>query len=106
MSDVFANNALDYLRAREWSMGCLGGHSMGQCPECYGVHESWLGHPLHLDSSELGHRKECTLAAAIESLGGKVVYVGESTLTERYGTYTTEHGFLSTRLLPKESVKP
>lgn len=96
------NVALCYLRDREWSMGCNGSRNMGQCPECYGVHESHLGHPLHLDSSRLGHRKGCPLAAAIESCGGEVLYVGESTLAERYETYTTEQGFLSTRLLPEK----
>lgn len=103
VSDVSANNVLDYLRTREWSMGCLGGRNMGQCPECCGVHESWLGHPLHLDSSELGHKKGCSLAAAIESCGGVVVYVGESQLTERYEDYIDERGFFSTRLVGEQS---
>ncbi len=64
--------ALNYLRGKlEWSMG------NGQCPECYGVHGGWLGHPFHPTPSSIGHEPDCQLARAICSLGGEVVYRGE-----------------------------
>lgn len=55
------SKALKYLRKIEWAMG------NGQCEECEGCspyHEWW--------TETVGHTKNCKLAKAIESLGGKV----------------------------------
>jgi len=49
----------------------------GQCPDCYGVPESWLGHPLYLNGAGIGHEPKCALAAAIADAGGKPLYIGE-----------------------------
>ncbi len=53
---------LDYLKGKEWSMG------NGQCPECYGVPDSWLGHPCHPTKDTLGHESDCVLASSIKQL--------------------------------------
>jgi len=39
---------LEYLLKREWSMG------NGQCPNCCGVPEGWLGHPCIADRNRSG----------------------------------------------------
>ena len=52
-----------YLRGQEWGVG------HGQCPQCLGVSESWLGHPLYRQADTLGHRAGCTLAAALTEAG-------------------------------------
>lgn len=69
----------------------------GQCPECYGTPESWLGHPCHLTPKTLGHKVDCSLAKAMSDVGLKPLYLGQSKLTEEYESYITEHGFCSTR---------
>ena len=53
--------ALIYLRKHEWAMG------NGQCGECEGFapRKGWW-------TATVGHKKNCQLAKAIESLGGKV----------------------------------
>jgi hypothetical protein len=57
-------SALEWLRSEEWSMG------NGQCPDCHGVPESWLGHPCYPRQEMIGHRAHCPRAAAIRELGG------------------------------------
>lgn len=84
-------SALDYLRKKEWSMG------NGQCPECCGVHEGWLGHPLYLTDEGIGHKTECDLAAAIKSAGGEPLMIGQMNTGRKFETYWTASGFLSTR---------
>ena len=74
----------------------------GQCPECYGCPESWLGHPLYHTSKELGHKIDCPLAQMLKENGIKPLYKGKSKLTEVYEDYITEQGFLSTRLKTKD----
>lgn len=64
-------SSLKYLLKREWSMG------NGQCPDCYGVPESWHGHPLHKEANTIGHTDKCALAAAIADAGGKPLYIGD-----------------------------
>lgn len=76
---------------KEWSMG------NGQCPKCYGVPESWLGHPLFLESGRLGHKKEYSLAARMNKLGLDPLYIGESILTTCYEHHTSNEGFWGTR---------
>jgi hypothetical protein len=93
-----ANVALEYLQAKEYAMGCNGRRNMGQCPECHGVHESWLGHPLYLDSSGLGHKVGCLLAKSIRELGGAVVFVGESRLADKWQILINGRGMLDTKL--------
>jgi hypothetical protein len=88
-------NAKKFLLNKQWSMG------NGQCPECCGVPENWLGHPCHLDSSNLGHKKNCPLAKALEDVGVKPLYVGQSKLKKKYENYITEQGCYSTRLKTK-----
>lgn len=86
-------NASEYLRSKEWSMG------NGQCPECYGVPPSWLGHPSYLDSSSIGHKPNCALAAALrETSTDPVVMMGGFHSDRVYECYWTPSGFLSTRL--------
>ena len=57
------SKALKYLRKIEWGMG------NGQCEECEGCspYQEWW-------TETVGHMKNCKLAQAIESLGGKVVW--------------------------------
>jgi hypothetical protein len=62
--------ALDYLLSREWSVG------NGQCPECLGVPASWYGHPCYRYPDQVGHKKDCPLAASIKELGGEPLMVG------------------------------
>lgn len=89
--------ALRHLLSKEYTMGCMGSSNRGQCPECDGVHEGWLGHPLYLDSSNLGHEADCPLARSIRELGGDVVFIGESKLTDKYESFVDSRGFLNTR---------
>lgn len=64
MSETEANkSARKFLSDREWSMG------NGQCPDCFGVHMGWLGHPVHPDSSSIGHKSHCKRASAMLDLG-------------------------------------
>lgn len=91
--------AITYLRAREWSMGHL--HPHGQCPECYGVSQSWFGHPCHLTPDTIGHVAGCPLAEALVALGEKPLMVGEFRSPVRYETYSNEHGILCTRIVGK-----
>ena len=53
--------ALVYLRKHEWTTG------NGQCEECAGCapRKGWW-------TETVGHKKNCQLGKAIESLGGKV----------------------------------
>lgn len=83
--------ALEYLKGKEWSMG------NGQCPECCGVPESWHGHPCHLTAKNIGHRKNCGLAAALLELGDTPLMAGDFTGPD-YELYWTESGGLLTRI--------
>lgn len=65
------NNTLKHLKEKEWSMG------NGQCPECYGVPESWLGHINHLTFDTIGHKKDCVLVACLRELGEAPLIKGE-----------------------------
>ena len=85
-----------YLLEQEWSMG------NGQCPDCCGNPESWLGHPLFLTSEKLGHEKNCPLAEAMVSAGLKPLYQGKSKLKGEYEMYINEGGIFSTRPKTKE----
>lgn len=76
--------AIDYLRSKEWSMGCNGRINKGQCPECCGLHEGHFPSIHALDSSKVGHKPDCALAAAISDLGGEPLYLGESKLDGKY----------------------
>jgi hypothetical protein len=58
-------------------MGSGGDRGCGQCPECCGVPESWLGHPCVTTPSEVGHRKDCRLALALVALGCFPLFQGE-----------------------------
>ncbi len=49
-----------WLKRKEWSMG------NGQCPECFGVPPSWLGHPCYLTPDTIGHKFNCALAAVLK----------------------------------------
>lgn len=73
----------------------------GQCPSCCGVPESWLGHTLHLDNTNLGHKKDCEHAAMMVENGLNPLYIGESKLTDVYENYITKQGFFATRLKTK-----
>ncbi len=95
---IYFAETLQELKDIEWSMGCNGKVNKGQCPVCCGVNESWLGHPLHLDAKELGHKKDCKFAKRIESNGGECLYEGQSKLTDIYESCTTKEGFWTTRL--------
>ncbi len=85
------SDAIKFLRDKEWSMG------NGQCPECCGVPESWIGHPLYLDATRVGHRKGCSLAKALAALGEVPLMVGQSKRADVHETFWTPEGFLSTR---------
>ena len=82
--------ALQYLKDSEWSMG------NGQCPECHGVHEGWLGHPHHLTSEGIGHRVGCKLAASIKDVGGEPLMVGESKEDAEYEQGINKDGIFTT----------
>ena len=84
-------NAREYLRKREWSMG------NGQCPECCGVSPDWLGHPLHLDSSTIGHKPACPLAASLASLGAHPLMLGDFASDAVFECFMTDDRILSTR---------
>jgi hypothetical protein len=84
--------AIKYLKKKEWSMG------NGQCPECCGVPPDWLGHPLYLDSSKIGHKPGCKLASALNSVGEHPVMIGEFVSDKVYECYVDNSGFLSTRI--------
>ena len=89
-----------YLLEQEWSMG------NGQCPDCCGNTESWLGHPLFLTSEKLGHEKNCPLAEAMVSAGLKPLYQGKSKLKGEYEMYINEGGIFSTRPKNPEDQTP
>jgi hypothetical protein len=89
---------IDYLRRREWSMGCGGSENNGQCPECCGVHEGWHGHPCHTTSDTIGHKKSCKLANALKDLGEDVVFLGDYKSDIVYETYWDENGLLGMRI--------
>ena len=80
------NNALEYLKNKEWSIG------NGQCPECFGVHEGWYGHPLHMEPETIGHKKDCKLAKAIKDLGGGPLYLGEYKNDKQFENYIDDNG--------------
>jgi len=63
---------LEYLLQREWSMG------NGQCPDCCGVPEGWLGHPCHRRPESLGHQSDCPLALALHAEGYNPLFQGGS----------------------------
>src|SRR5271167_2064177 len=78
-------SSLAYLKKKQWSMG------NGQCPDCCGVPKSWLGHPLYLDGTEIGHERKCSLAAAIADAGGKPLYIGDYKPKIKYETCLIRH---------------
>ena len=86
-------SALNYLLEQEWSMGT----GAGQCPECCGVSENWLGHPLFLTSKKIGHKADCKMAAAIASAGGKPLMIGEMNDQREFETFIADSGCFSTR---------
>jgi hypothetical protein len=45
----------------------------GQCPDCHGAPNSWLGHPRYPTRDLIGHRRDCPSAAAIRELGGSTI---------------------------------
>jgi len=83
--------ALAYFKGKEWSMG------NGQCPECCGVHEGWLGHPLYLTDRNIGHTADCKLAASLKELGAEPVMIGSLNTGRTFERYRTPGGFLATR---------
>lgn len=89
-------NIKKYFKDIEWSAG------NGQCPICFGVPESWLGHPIHLTSKNLGHKKDCRLAKAMKESGLHTIFIGESLLTEEYECFIDENGFFGTRIKTKD----
>lgn len=93
-------SALKFLLAKEWSMG------NGQCPECCGVPEDWIGHPCHLDSTKIGHEPDCELAAAIKDAGGAPLMMGESKRADTYRIATSPQGFLVTEPVTQKLIKP
>lgn len=86
---------LKYLLDKEWSMG------NGQCPECCGVSEKWLGHFNHLDSTKLGHEKDCVIADMLIEHGIKPLFIGKSKLKQKYEIYVTDNGFVGVREVKK-----
>lgn len=84
-------SVIKFLKDKEWSLG------NGQCPECYGVPESWLGHPLYLNSKGIGHKDNCTIAKAMKDVGLKPLYIGKSKIKKEYETYINDIGIYSTR---------
>lgn len=89
-------DAVEYLKKQEWSMG------NGQCPECCGVSSKWLGHPLHLDSSTIGHKSSCGMAASLASLNVSPIMLGDFASDIVFECYITDIGILSTRLKTKD----
>jgi hypothetical protein len=90
------SNILKYLRQREWSMG------NGQCPDCCGVGEDWIGDMMFLDGSGVGHKRGCKLAQAIHEAGGTPLMVGESKSTEQYEIFISKGGWFGTRPKTKD----
>lgn len=45
----------------------------GQCPECEQTEVPWRGHSL----DNVGHKKNCPLAAALKEIGGQPLMQGE-----------------------------
>jgi hypothetical protein len=89
-------NVRKLLKDKEWSMG------NGQCPECYGVPEDWIGHPLYLNSKNIGHKADCILAKSMQDVGLKPLYIGKSKIKKEYETYIDDMGIYSTRPKTKE----
>ena len=83
--------ALKFLRDKEWSMG------NGQCPTCYGVPESWFGHPLHMKPETIGHKDGCERAEAIKELGGEVVMQGDFKSDVEWESFISDSGMYGTR---------
>lgn len=83
--------AIKYLTDKEWSMG------NGQCPECHGVHAGWHGHPCHMTTDTIGHKEDCTLAAALTAMGQSPLMIGTFQSDIEFESYITEGGFYSTR---------
>lgn len=84
--------AAQYLRKLEWSIG------NGQCPECLGVPEDWLGNPNHLKASSIGHKPECKLAAALVAVDEVPLMRGQFRSSVEYEHCITDSGGFSTRL--------
>ncbi len=87
---------LKYLLKKEWSMG------NGQCAECEGVSEDWLGHPLFLTSDLIGHEANCAVAELIKELGVAPLYIGDFTSAVEYWRTITKNGFFSTEIKTTE----
>jgi len=88
-------SVLEYLQKREWSMG------NGQCPECYGVPESWHGHPCYMDAKTIGHEKGCKLAESLRDLGETPLMKGDFKTEKEYEHFISDNGFFGTRLKTK-----
>lgn len=91
MASNIAPIILRRLLDKEWSLG------NGQCPECHGVPEDWLGHPLHLTADTIGHEKDCLMAATLVGLGKHPLMKGNFSGPE-HETHVTPDGFLTTRV--------
>ena len=85
------DKAIDYLKKREWSMG------NGQCPECFGVPESWHGHPCHMSAKTIGHEAGCSLAEALRAAGERPLMKGEFNSDTQFEGYISDEGFHGTR---------
>ena len=86
-----ANNAVKFLRNKEWSMG------NGQCPECCGVPASWHGHPCHMTTEGIGHEANCSLAAALVAVGDTPLMKGTFKSNAEFEHYISDGGFFGTR---------
>lgn len=84
--------SLKYLKNKEWSMG------NGQCPECHGVSQEWLGHPLHLNSKNIGHKSDCLLANSLKELGDSPIFIGDYISKDEYENWIDDNGFYGTRI--------
>ena len=62
---------IDYLQAREWSMG------NGQCPDCCGLSLDWLRHFTYLPDRRAGHKLDCKLAGALREAGVEPMLEGD-----------------------------
>lgn len=79
---------LKYLNGIEWSAG------NGQCPDCTGAHDGWIGHPSYPRAADVGHKADCPLATAIEASGRKPMRMGDCTQERSYEDYagSTDRG--------------
>lgn len=96
---------INWLISKEWSMGCGGSSNTGQCPECNGVHEGWHGHPNHMTSDSIGHKRNCGLAISLRDLGEDVLFIGDYKSKDVYEVYMDDKGFYGTRIMSEDAKK-